>query len=73
MMSHCQVSFFRPWIDCVVSAALGRGGVRAEVEERCDKVARSLVPDCLKPGDLVFEMDSHNTIDGSFPIPRCDQ
>ena len=56
-----------------MSAALETGGVRAEVEERCDKVARSLVPDCLNPGDLVVDLDSLNTIDDTFPIPRCDQ
>ena len=56
-----------------MSAALETGGVRAEVEERCDKVARSLVPDCINAKDLMFDLDSLNTIDDSFPIPRCDQ
>ena len=56
-----------------MSKALETVGVRAAVEERCDKVARSLVPDCLNPGDLVVDLDSLNTIDDTFPIPRCDQ
>ena len=56
-----------------MSAALETGGVRTEVEERCNKVAESLVPDCLDTKELMFGLDSLNTIDDSFPIPRCDQ
>ena len=73
IIDNFQVSFFRPWIDCVISAALETGGVKAQVEERCNKVAESLVPDCLDTKDLMFDLDSLNTIDGSFSIPRCDQ
>jgi len=51
---YTKVSFFRPWINCVVSAALETGGVRTEVEERCNKVAESLVPDCLDTKELMF-------------------
>ena len=73
IIDHLQVSFFQSWINCVVSAALETGGVRAEVEERCSKVAESLVPDCLDTKELMFGLDSLNTIDDSFPIQRCDQ
>ena len=73
LIENLQVSFFRSWIDCVISTALETGGVRAQVEERCNKVAESLVPDCLDTNDLMFDLDSLNTIDDSFPIPRCDQ
>ena len=69
---YTKVSFFRSWIDCVISTALETGGVRAQVEEKCNKVAESLVPDCLDTNDLMFDLDSLNTIDDSFPIPRCD-
>ena len=47
--------------------------MKAQVEERCSKVAESLVPDCLDTKDLMFDLDSLNTIDDSFSIPRCDQ
>ena len=72
IVDNFQVSFFRPWIDCIISAAQETRGVKAQVEERCSKVAESLVPDCLDTKDLMFDLDSLNTTDDSFAVPRCD-
>ena len=41
---HSKVSFFYPWIDCVIQTSKSNRGNVNMVRERCDKVAADLLP-----------------------------
>ena len=66
-----QVSFFAPWISCVVAAARGGAG-QQEVAGRCDPVAEALVPDCLQQQHRIFDTLDLRSEDETFSIKNCE-
>ena len=69
---YTKVSFFYPWIDCVISTSRMTGGSRLEVSKKCDPVAQNLIPTCLPPDDLIFELRAAETLD-TFKIDLCEE
>ena len=51
---YTKVSFFYPWIDCIIQTSLNNKGNYYTVQKICDKVAESLRPDCITEEDLLF-------------------
>ena len=51
---YTKVSFFYPWIDCVIQTSLNTNGNYHKVQETCDKVAENLKPECLTEDDILF-------------------
>lgn len=51
---YTKVSYFYPWIDCIIQTSRMTGGVMSEVTKRCDPVAEQLVPPCLEKDELIF-------------------
>ena len=66
-----QVSFYAPWIDCIIETSRATGGAREAVEAKCNEVAKSLVPKCLSEDDLIFEDLDLRTGDDTFNINTC--
>ena len=66
---YTKVSFFFPWIDCIMQTSLDTNGNYNKVQEKCDKVAENLKPECLTEDDILF-----NDFDlRSGGIDLCDQ
>ena len=51
---YTKVSFFYPWIDCIIQTSLNNKGNYYTVQKICDKVAESLRPECITEEDLLF-------------------
>ena len=68
---YTKVAFYYPWIDCIIQASKDYGGSRVKVEERCDKVARDLVPTCVTTDDLLFDDDLDVRSNEIFHVPSC--
>ena len=48
-------------------------GNSVKVEEKCGKVARDLIPTCLAPDDLVFDVDLRSEDDDEKrDVPLCN-
>ena len=68
---YTKVSFFYPWIDCIIQTSLETNGNYRKVQEKCDKVAEDLVPPCLKGEDLIFYDFDLRGVDDIFSINVC--
>ena len=66
---YTKVSFFYPWIDCIIQTSLETNGNYRKVQEKCDKVAEDLVPPCIKEEDLIFY--DFDAVDDIFSINVC--
>ena len=75
------MSFYLRWFDCIVDASRAPGSSQETVEETCDKVAKSLVPDCIDKNELIIDdedifydddiLDLRGAED-DFLIPICE-
>ena len=69
------MSFYLRWFDCIVDASRAPGSSQETVEETCNKVAKSLVPDCIDKNELLIEDDDILDLRGAeddFIIPICE-
>lgn len=71
---YTKVSFYAPWIDCIIETSRETGGARVAVEKKCDEVARNLVPPCVSQEDLIFEdFDLRSGDVDIFAIDSCNE
>ena len=52
---YTKVSFFYPWINCIIQTTKETGGNYKLVTEKCDKVAEDLDPECIPKDNLIFD------------------
>ena len=69
---YTKVSFFYPWIDCIIQTSKDTKGNVNLVNEKCDKVAQDLVPTCLEQDDLIFGGDFDLRSEDTFQIELCN-
>ena len=68
-----KVSFYYPWIDCIIQTSKESKGNVNIVNEKCDKVAKALVPSCVEEDDLIFGSDFDLRSENNFQIDRCSK
>ena len=67
------MAFYYPWIDCIIQTSKESKGNVNIVNEKCDKVAKALVPSCVEEDDLIFGSDFDLRSENNFQIDRCSK